>query len=116
MNQNDFTSFYSSQSLSEYTLEWFGGLFHARPEMFGFLVQHFAKSLFGFSVWCFKMEFQLLPDLLNTGFTIIEIGLLYGGENWTQRDEDSNFFWQNGEVYLISWRCVKTLQIFVEFF
>ena len=27
------------------------------------------------------MEFNPLPDLLNTGFTIIEIGLFYGGEN-----------------------------------
>ena len=26
------------------------------------------------------MEFNSLPDLLNTGFTIIEIGLFYGGE------------------------------------
>ena len=27
------------------------------------------------------MEFNPLPDLLNTGFTIIEISLFYGGEN-----------------------------------
>ena len=27
------------------------------------------------------MGFNPLPDLLNTGFTIIEIGLFYGGEN-----------------------------------
>ena len=27
------------------------------------------------------MEFNPLPDLLNTGFTIIEIGLFYGGEH-----------------------------------
>ena len=27
------------------------------------------------------MEFNSLADLLNTGFTIIEIGLLYCGEN-----------------------------------
>ena len=34
-------------------------------------------------VFCliFKMEFNTLPDLLNTGFTIIEIGLFYVGEN-----------------------------------
>ena len=29
----------------------------------------------------FKMEFNPLPDLLNTGFTIVEIGLFYGGEH-----------------------------------
>ena len=27
------------------------------------------------------MEFNPLPDLLNWGFTVIEIGLFYGGEN-----------------------------------
>ena len=27
------------------------------------------------------MEFNPLPDLLNTRFTIIEIGLFYGGEH-----------------------------------
>ena len=27
------------------------------------------------------MEFNPLPDLLNTGFTVIEIGLFYEGEN-----------------------------------
>ena len=27
------------------------------------------------------MEFNPFPGLLNTGFTIIEIGLFYGGEN-----------------------------------
>ena len=27
------------------------------------------------------MEFNHLPDLLNTGFTIVEIGLFYGGEH-----------------------------------
>ena len=26
------------------------------------------------------MEFNPLPDLLNTGFTIVEVGLIYGGE------------------------------------
>ena len=32
----------------------------------------------GFSVWFFKTEFNPLQDLLNTGFTIIEIDLFYG--------------------------------------
>ena len=27
------------------------------------------------------MEFNPLPDLLNTGFTIIEFGLFHGGEH-----------------------------------
>ena len=27
------------------------------------------------------MKFNPLPDLLNTGFTIIEIGLFYSGEH-----------------------------------
>ena len=27
------------------------------------------------------MKFNSLPDLLNTGFTIIETGLFYGGEH-----------------------------------
>ena len=44
----------------------------------GFLVQHFATILYGFSV-CFKMELNLLPDLLKTRFKINEIGLFYGG-------------------------------------
>ena len=37
--------------------------------------------LISFSVYFLKMEFNPLPDLLNTGFTIIEIGLFYGGEH-----------------------------------
>ena len=45
-------------------------------------MQHFATFLFGFSVSVvFKMEFNPLSDLLNTGFTIVEIGLFYGGEH-----------------------------------
>ena len=71
------------------TLMWFGGLFCARPAIFppfrqvwslGFLwstLWHF-WSVF---LWFLKMEFNPLPDLLNTGFTIIEMGLFYGGEN-----------------------------------
>ena len=47
---------------------------------FGFLVQHFATFFFDFSVWFLKIEFNLLPDLLSNRLTIIEIRLLYGGE------------------------------------
>ena len=48
---------------------------------FGFLVQYLATFLFGFSVWCFEMVFNLLPDLLNTGFTTTEFSLFHGGEH-----------------------------------
>ena len=48
---------------------------------FGFHVQHFATFLFDISVWCFKIEFIPLPDLLNAGCTIIQIGLFYGGKH-----------------------------------
>ena len=48
---------------------------------FGVLLKQFATFLLSFSVWFFKMEFNLLPELLNTGFTIIEIGLFYDGEH-----------------------------------
>ena len=34
--------------------------------------------LISFSVWFFKMEFNSLQHLLNTGFAIAEIGLFYG--------------------------------------
>ena len=36
---------------------------------------------FCFSVWFFKMEFNPMPDLLNTRFTIVEIGLFFDGEH-----------------------------------
>ena len=51
------------------------------------------------------MEFNPLPHLLYTGFTIIEIGLFYGGEHM--------------EAKMCSKeprRRVITLQILVEFF
>ena len=37
---------------------------------FGFLMQYFMTMVFSFSVWCFRMEINSLPDLLNSGFTI----------------------------------------------
>ena len=37
--------------------------------------------MISFSVWFFKMEFNHLRDLLNTGFTIVEIGLFYSGKH-----------------------------------
>ena len=40
---------------------------------FGFLVQYFVTFLFRFSILIFHMEF-------NSAFTIIEIGLFYGGK------------------------------------
>ena len=48
---------------------------------FGLLVKMFATFFISFSVWCFKMEFIPFPDLLNIGFTIVEIGMFYGGEH-----------------------------------
>ena len=41
-----------------------------------------ATFLIGYSVWFFKMELNPLPDLLNIRFTIIEIGLFYGGKHF----------------------------------
>ena len=37
--------------------------------------------LISLSVWFFKMKFNCLPDLLNTGLTIVEIGLFYDSEH-----------------------------------
>ena len=110
-----FLSFYSSKSchLSEYTLKYFGGLFTRVLKFsrfknkfnlkFGFLLQHFATFLFDFPVWCFKMEFNSLPELLDTKLTIIEIGLFYGGEHLEAKIcRFLTFFWQDGDAYLAS--------------
>ena len=56
-------------------------------------LQHFATFVFGFSVWFFKMEFNPLPVLLETGFTIIEISLFCGGEH-------------SKRLPLTTWRCL----------
>ena len=49
------------------------------------------------------MEFHPLQDLLNTGYTIIEIGLFSGGEHLEAKICRflTFFFWQDGDVYLI---------------
>ena len=44
-------------------------------------MKQFANFLISFSVKIFKMEFNFLPGLLDTGFTIIQIGLFLGGEH-----------------------------------
>ena len=86
MNQNDFGEFnpakvviyksiYSSD-LAFRRASWNFAAFKTSLK-FGFLVQHFATFLFVFSVWFFEMKFNPLPDLLNNGFTTIEIGLLW---------------------------------------
>mgnify|MGYP001796123736 CR=1 FL=1 len=62
---------------------------------FRFHVQHFGTFLFGFSVLCFKMEFNPLQNLLNTGFTIIEIGLFYDGEQLESKICRFLTFWQD---------------------
>ena len=84
-------SFYSSKSrhLSEYKLKLFNlAGFLAHVQQFFCLLDKFevwvsceATFLINFSVWFFKIEFNPLPDLLNTGFEIMEIGLFYGGEH-----------------------------------
>ena len=38
------------------------------------------------------MEFNPLPDLLNTGFRVIEIGSVYGGEHLKHKYADSDVF------------------------
>ena len=83
-----FEPFYSSESchLSEYTLKWFGGLFDARPENFPplFPARISCAALCNVFVRFFCLMlcngFIPLPDLLKTGFTIIEFGLFYGDE------------------------------------
>ena len=103
-------------------------LFGARPPIlplltslkFGFLVKqfHFATFLISFSVWFFKMEIIPLPDLLNTGFTIIEIGLFYGSEHLRAKICRFQTVFEDGDFWSLlkrGWR-VKTLQILVEFF
>ena len=89
---NDFYwAFYSSETcyLSGYTGKWFGGVFGARPEIFPPFKQVWSLSFLWSSMWHFRSvslcsvfenEIQPLPDLLSTEFTIIEIGLYYGGE------------------------------------
>ena len=41
------------------------------------------------------MEFNPLPNLKNTRFTITEIGLFYGGEHLEADMQIPNFFWQD---------------------
>ena len=89
---NDFYwAFYSGETcyLSGYTGKWFGGVFGARPEIFPPFKQVWSLSFLWSSMWHFRSvslcsvfenEIQTLPDLLSTEFTIIEIGLYYGGE------------------------------------
>ena len=45
------------------------------------------------------MEFNPLPDLLNTGFTIIEIGMFYGGKKKKMHIPD--FFEQHCHGYIV---------------
>ena len=70
------------------------------------------------------MEFNPLPDLLNTGFTTVEIGLFYGGEHLGAnicrfRLVLTRSLQDHGDSWLVlnrGWRRVKTLQILVVFF
>ena len=65
----------------------------------------------------FETEFNLLQDLLNTEFTIIEIGLFHGGEHLDAKicRLPADFFGQHGLLYR-GQRRVKTFHILVEFF
>ena len=69
------------------------------------------------------MEFNPLPDLLNTGFTVVEIGLFYGGEHLGAKI--CRFLTCFNKItfkmviqYLLNrgWRRVKTFQILIVFF
>ena len=61
------------------------------------------------------MKFNTLPHLSNTGFTIIDIGLFYGGENLEAKICRFRFFLDMA-MFFRERRRVKTLQILVEFF
>ena len=63
------------------------------------------------------MEFSPLPDLLNTRFRIIEIGLFYGGQHLhgSENMQIPDFLEQHGHIYR-GQRRVRTLQLLVEFF
>ena len=69
------------------------------------------------------MEFNPLPDLLNTGFTIVEIDLFYGGEHLGAKMCRFLICFDKIKMaiqYLFllnrEWRRVKTLQILIVFF
>ena len=55
------------------------------------------------------MELNPLPDLLNTGYTVIEIGLLHGGEH-LEICKFLTFFWQDGVVNFIEDNDVWTVE------
>ena len=115
-----FLTFLSSETchLSEYTLEWFGGLFDPRSDFtvthveifapfkqvwsLGFVVYNRCsfRRCFWFSVWFFELELKPLLDLLNIGFTITENGLFCGGTQvkWRVSGSIPGFHWQNGDV------------------
>ena len=54
-----------------------------------------------FFCFIFKIEFNALLDLLNTGIIIIEIGLFCGGNTGSKNLQIRGFYWQDGDVYLI---------------
>ena len=87
MNQNDFYGAFTP--VPEYTLKLFNlAVFLAHVQQFPRLLDKFevwvsCEALCDFFDWFFCLIFknELQPDLLNTGFTITEIGLFYGDEN-----------------------------------
>ena len=81
MSQNDFFfELLLQRKLSfirVYTLKRFGGLFdtsllHTSKISRLSNKQHFTTFLYGFYVWAFKMEFNILLNFYNTGIKIIE--------------------------------------------
>ena len=112
-----FLTFFIQRNLSEYTLEWFGGLFDPRSDFTVTHVEIFAPFkqvwslgfvvyaarfdvVFGFSVWFFELELKPLLDLLNIGFTITENGLFCGG---TQEVKN---FRIDSRLSLTKWQCI----------
>ena len=76
-----------------YTLKCFGALFNTRPEIFPPF-----KQVYSLDFICtaqhlvfLKMEFNPFPDSLNTGFSIIEICLFYGGKHWSENMQIPDF-------------------------
>ena len=67
-----------------------GDFYYFEVWLFCVLPQRFATFLFGLSVWFFKMDFNLLLDLLNTGLNLSKICRSI-----------SCFHWQDCNVYSI---------------
>ena len=58
------------------------------------------------SAWYFDLELKPLLDLLNTGFTSVKNGLIYGGEYRSGKLQNRFFFysWQNYVIFIYYWQ------------